>query len=520
MHNWSLVVRRNAELHPDQYALIGLGKRWTWGQLYERVNSLAQGLLDLGLRKGDMVGILLNNCLEWIELTFAINQIGAVWLPMNYRLSSNEFNYILNHAEAKAVFSEPDYIPLITAIPENELPTVKYRVNVDANTTVPGWSSYHEMVDKNMGARPGHVEVELDDLHRLMYTSGTTALPKGVMLTYGNLYWKNMAHVLYLGLSPANKTLVVAPLYHVGGMDAPATSTLYAGGTLVILKRFDVIEILKNIEKERVTDTMLTPAMCIMAFNEPTFKNYDVSSIKFIIDGGEKMPEHLIRKFKEKFPGAWFADAYGMTETLSCDTFLAKDKMLSKLGSVGRPSPHVDIRILDDDDNEVPRGQLGEVCMKGPKVTKGYWKDPETTAATIKNGWLHSGDIGKMDEDGYVYIEDRKKDMIISGGENIASPEVEKVIYELPEVLECAVVGIPHPKWLETPMAYIVLKEGATLTPEAIQSHVAKKLAKFKVPKIYEFISKLPRNPSGKVLKRELRANYLKGRTATPIPEK
>lgn len=515
MHNWSLVLKRNVELYSDREALLGMGgKSLTWAQLSDRVNSLAQALLNLGIGKGDIIGILLNNGFEWFELTFAINQIGAVWMPMNYRLSSNEFQYILEHSEAKAVVSEPDYIPAINAIPAEKIPDVKYRINIDSSS-VEGWLSYGEMIEKNMGATPGYADVDLQDLHRLMYTSGTTAMPKGVMLTYENLYWKNMSHILYLGLSPENRTLVVAPLYHVGGMDACATSTIYAGGSLIILKRFDAVEILKSIEKYRVTDTMLTPAMCIMTFNEPTFDQYDTSSIKFIIDGGEKMPLHMIQKFKEKFPNAWFADAYGMTETLSCDTFLAKDKMLSKLGSVGRPSPHVSIRILDDNDNEVPRGQLGEVCMKGPKVTKGYWKDPETTAEVIKDGWLHSGDIGRMDEDGYVYIEDRKKDMIISGGENIASPEVEKVIYEFPEVLECAVVGIPHPKWLETPMAYIVLKEGKTLDPEKIQAHIASKLAKFKVPKIYEFISRLPRNPSGKVLKRELRANYLKGRTAT-----
>jgi acyl-CoA synthetase (AMP-forming)/AMP-acid ligase II len=392
MHNWSLVLKRNAELYPDKEALIGLGKRLTWSQLSDRVDSLAQGLLNLGLGKGDIVAILLNNCLEWIELTFAVNQIGAAWLPMNYRLSSNEFAYILHHAEVKAIVSEPDYIPLITAIADDKIPTVKHRINVDPSA-VQGWSSYNEMVDKNVGAKPDHAHVGMDDMHRLMYTSGTTALPKGVILSYSNLYWKNIAHVLYLGLSNANRHLVVAPLYHVGGMDACATSVLYVGGSLVILKRFDVIEILKSIEKEKVTDTMLTPAMCIMTFNEPTFEKYDVSSIEFVIDGGEKMPLHMIMKFKEKFPGAWFADAYGMTETLSCDTFLAKDKMLSKLGSVGRPAPHVSIRILDDDDNEVPRGELGEVCMKGPKVTKGYWKDPETTATVIKDGWLHSGDI-------------------------------------------------------------------------------------------------------------------------------
>ena len=245
--------------------------------------------------------------------------------------------------------------------------------------------------------------------------------------------------------------------------------------------------------------------MTIMLFNEPTFDQYNVSTVRFIIDGGEKMPVALIEKFKEKFPQAWFADAYGLTETVSGDTFLAKDKMLDRLGSVGKPLPHLKVKIVDENDNEVQATQPGEICLKGPKVFKGYWKNPEATAEAMRGGWFHTGDIGMVDKDGFLYIMDRKKDMIISGGENIASPEVERVIYEIPGVLEAAVVGIPHPKWLEIPKAYVVLKEGAQVTKEDIVQHCSSKLAKFKVPKEIEFIDALPRNPSGKVLKRELR---------------
>lgn len=515
MHNWSLVCKRNAEIYPDQECIIFEDQRITWKQLYERVNAMAQVLLDCGYGKGDHIAILLNNCPEWFELTFAINQIGAVWLPLNYRLSPKEFVFILNHGEAKGIVSEADYIPMITAI-DADLPLIKHKFNI-SSTSVNGWSSFRDMVNKNLGKRPPHVEVELDDMHRLMYTSGTTALPKGVMISYGNLYWKNISMLIWFGLTHEDKTAIPAPLYHVGGMDAPATAVLYCGGCVHILKRFDVIKILESLQNEKCTNTMLTPAMLIMAFNEPTFDQYDVSSVRFMINGGEKMPLSILHKFQEKFKGTWMCDGYGMTETVSCDTLLDKTFHLDKLGSCGRPVPHVDIRILDDNDNEVPRGELGEICMRGPKVTKGYWKNPEATAETIKNGWLHSGDIGKIDEDGFVFVEDRKKDLIISGGENVASPEVEKVIYELPEVLECAVVGIPHPKWLEVPMAYIVFRKGKSLTPEQIMAHVGTKLAKFKVPKVYKFVSELPRTPSGKVLKRKLRAEYVNGSTDTPI---
>ncbi len=223
-----------------------------------------------------------------------------------------------------------------------------------------------------------------------MYTSGTTAYPKGVMLTYGNLYWKDIGHILTFSLTGEDRTLVVGPLYHVGG-DLPATGTLHAGGSLVILRRFDTLEVLKAIDQEKVTNIWLSPAMTIMLFNEPSFEQYDVSSIRFIIDGGEKMPATLIKQFKHKFPNAWFADAYGLTETVSGDTFLAKDKMLNKLGSVGKPLPHLHVRVVDDNGRDVAPNEMGEIILKEPKVFKGYWKNPEASAGAIRMGWFYTG---------------------------------------------------------------------------------------------------------------------------------
>ncbi|MFH1241721.1 MAG: long-chain fatty acid--CoA ligase [Pseudomonadota bacterium] len=505
--NWSEILKRNAEWYPEKECLIGTGKRLTYKGLYERVNSLAQGLKDLGLERGDIVAVLLYNCCEYMEITFAVNQIGAVWLPLNFRLAGEEFQYILENSEAKALITEAEFVPVISSIREN-LPNLEHGVLLGSEIPE-GWLDYETLIAKNRGGRPPHTEVDLDDLQRLMYTSGTTAYPKGVMLTYGNVYWKNIGHMLTFGISESDRTLVVGPLYHVGGMDLPATGTLYSGGSLVILKKFDTIGVLKAIDEEKVTNLWLSPAMTIMLFNEPSFDQYDVSSVRFIIDGGEKMPQALIKQFKEKFPNAWFADAYGLTETVSGDTFLAKDRMLDKIGSVGKPVPHLQVRVVDDNGNDASLNELGEICLRGPKVFKGYWKNPAATAEAIRKGWFHTGDIGTLDEDGYLYIMDRKKDMIISGGENIASPEVERVLYELPAVLEAAVVGIPHPKWLEVPKAYVVVKEGETLTEKEIVQHCTKKLAKFKVPKEIEFISELPRNPSGKVLKRELRSMHM-----------
>jgi acyl-CoA synthetase (AMP-forming)/AMP-acid ligase II len=501
--NWSYVLERNVEKFPDKEAIVFEGGRFTYRELQKRVDALANGLQKLGIKRGDVVAVLLYNCAEFIEVTFAVNKLGGIWLPLNYRLAGPEITYILNHSEARMLVSEAEFDSMIRAI-KQEIPGVKNLIAVGKEVPQ-GWVSYDSIVDENKGATVPHALVDLEDLQRLMYTSGTTAHPKGVMITYGNVYWKNIGHILMFDLKPEDKTLVAGPLYHVGGLDLPATGTLYAGGSLVILRRFEPIPVLETIQKERITNTWFAPAMVNILFQEATFDQYDVSSLRFIIDGGEKMPLPLINKIKEKFPNTWFADAYGLTETVSGDTFLSRDKMVEKIGSVGKPVLHLRVRTVDEQGKDTPPGELGEIVLRGPKVFKGYWKNPEATADAKKNGWFHTGDIGRLDEEGYLYIEDRKKDIIISGGENIASLEVERVIYQLPQVLETAVVGIPHPKWQEVPKAYVVVKKGQNLTADEIIAHCSKKLAKFKVPKEVEFIESLPRNPSGKVLKRELR---------------
>lgn len=505
--NWSYVLERNAEAFPDKEAILFRDRRLTYSELEKRVDALAYGLQNLGIKQGDVVAILLYNCSEYMEITFAVNKLGAIWLPLNYRLAGEELTYILTHSEAKILISETEFDPVIGRI-RNDIPGVKQFLCL-GKKVAPGWESYDFLVEANLGANVPHAMVDLEDLHRLMYTSGTTAHPKGVMITYGNLYWKNVAHILTFDIKPEDKTLVVGPLYHVGAMDLPGTGTLYAGGSLVILRSFDPIPVLETIQKEKITNTWLAPTMVNMLFQEPTFDRYDVSSMRFIIDGGEKMPLPLIKQIKEKFSKAWFADAYGLTETVSGDTFLSKDKIIEKIGSVGKPVIQLRVRIVDDEGRDVSPGTLGEIVLRGPKVFKGYWKNPGATAEALKRGWFHTGDIGYLDEEGYLYIVDRKKDIIISGGENIASLEVERVIYEIHRVLEVAVVGIPHPRWQEVPKAYVVVKKGEQLTAEEVLDHCSKKLAKFKVPKEIEFIDMLPRNPSGKVLKRELRKERL-----------
>ncbi len=500
--NWSYVLETHAGERPNKEAIIFEDRRITYGELSKRVNALAKGLLDSGIKRGDVVALLLYNCPEFVEMGFAANKIGAIWLPMNFRLAGEELAYILNHADVKMLISEADFSATIDGI-KDKLPLIKEYIAV--GKTVPrGWKSYDDFFKKNPGIKVPDAEVELDDLERLMYTSGTTAHPKGVMITYGNFHWKNLSHAVYFGVTPNDKTLMPAPLYHVA-YDISATTVLYIGGTVILTRRFDPIEFLKSLQKEKATLAVLVPVMINMLIQEPTFKKYDVSSLKTIIDGGEKIPTPVLEKIPEFFPGVWFSRGYGLTETVSGDTFLTKDTPKEKMVSDGKPVPMMRMRIVDDNERDVPPRTLGEILLKGPKVFKGYWKDPKATADAIKNGWFHTGDIGYIDEDGYLYIEDRKKDMIISGGENIASAEIERVVYEMPEVLECAVIPIPHPKWLEVPKAFVVLKPGQTLTEQEIIEHCQKSLAKFKVPKEVEFIPQLPRNPSGKVLKRELR---------------
>jgi acyl-CoA synthetase (AMP-forming)/AMP-acid ligase II len=339
-----------------------------------------------------------------------------------------------------------------------------------------------------------------------MYTSGTTGRPKGVMITHANLAWKNLAHIIEFGITGADIGLACGPLYHVGALDLTTTTMIAAGATTIIHRVFQPSDVVDEIERSRVTTVWVAPAMVNAIMALPGVEQRDLSSVRLVIGGGEKMPIPLIERLQRTFPSAWFADAYGLTETVSGDTFLDKASTVSKLGSVGRPCLYLEVDIWDEQGHSCPAGERGEVVLRGPKVFKGYWRDPGATDAAFAGGWFHTGDIGLRDDDGYLYIVDRLKDMIVSGGENIAGSEVERVLYEHEAVLEAAVVGRPDARWGEVPVAFVVLRPGITATSEALVEHCRNQLARFKVPKDVVFIDALPRNPSGKVLKRELRA--------------
>jgi acyl-CoA synthetase (AMP-forming)/AMP-acid ligase II len=502
MFNFASVLDHNVGRHPDKVVLSQGERRLTNRDLDARVNALAAGLVGLGIGRGDVVALLLYNHIEFLETVLAVNRVGAAFLPMNYRLSPAEWQYILRHSEACAILTEPEFRPAVEGL-AGELPALRHRLLLGGSA--PGWSCHDDLVAANLGkTAPADVMGE-HDLQRLMYTSGTTSRPKGVRITHGNLAWKNLGHIVEFGITSADTTLVCGPLYHVGGFDLPGIGTLHAGGAMVLLRKFDAREVVETIERERPSNLWLAPSMMNAILQLPDIAERDTSSIRFIIGGGEKMPVPLVERILKAFPRAWFADAYGLTETVSGDTFNDAEHMLAKVGSVGRPVVHLEVRVVDETGARVPTGELGEITLRGPKVFAGYWRDEEATAKALRDGWFHTGDVGRLDEDGYLYMEDRKKDMIVSGGENIATPEVERVLYEHPDVVEAAVIGIPHPRWGEVPKAFVVLREGARLDAAALGAFCRERLAKFKVPAELTFLEVLPRTPSGKVLKRTLR---------------
>ena len=497
--NWFGVLQHHAQRTPDKPIAIFGDEVVTYAGMVTRATSFAGGLHERGVGSGDVVGLLSYNNIEFLTTLFAANHLGAIAMPLNWRLAAAELHFILEHSQARALVCDEDLVQLADDATSG-LSTDLLRVCI-ADSGVAGWERFADVAS---AATLPQASTGGDVVHRLMYTSGTTGRPKGVMLTHANLAWKNFAHITEFGLTPSDVGLACGPLYHVGALDLTTTSMIAIGATTIIHRAFDAERVVDEIERSRVTTVWMAPSMVRGVLDLPGIEQRDLSSVRLLIGGGEKMPIPFIERLQRAFPAAWFADAYGLTETVSGDTFLDRESTRTKLGSVGRPCLYLELDIWDDNGASVPAGQAGEVVLRGPKVFKGYWRDPEATARAFAGGWFHTGDIGIVDDDGYLYIVDRLKDMIVSGGENIASSEIERVLYEHGSVIEAAVVGRPDERWGEVPMAYVVVRPNTT-TPDELIEHCRGQLAKFKVPKAVEFIDALPRNPSGKVLKRELR---------------
>jgi acyl-CoA synthetase (AMP-forming)/AMP-acid ligase II len=492
MINLSSFIAFHARRTPGRPALRYRGEDISYASFDERIRKVGGWLRLQGIGEGDVVAVLMKNSAAFLELTFATSHIGAVLLPINYRLSRDEVGYIVGNAGARILIADEE----LAATAADAVPLVL--LDEDAQSSV-------TRLARDAAPAPMHHRSP-GDLMRLMYTSGTTDRPKGVMLTYENFYWKSADQTVALGLNADARLLVVGPLYHVGALDLPGITVLWHGGLLSIPRNFDAEQALAMIEVEKLNSAWLAPVMTTAILTCPNRHRYDVSSLKWAIGGGEKTPEVRIRAFSEFFENARYIDAYGLTETCGGDTFMEAGREIEKIGSTGRAIAHVDIEIRDEHGNRVPPGENGEICLRGPKVTKGYWKDPDKTASAFFGDWFRSGDIGYLDQDGFLYLTDRKKDMIISGGENVASSEIERVIYELPQVREVAVIGMPDKRWGEKPVAIVVVADGAALELSEVADHCRSRLAGFKVPKALIIRDSLPRNPSGKVLKRVLRA--------------
>jgi acyl-CoA synthetase (AMP-forming)/AMP-acid ligase II len=499
--NWFGVLDHHAARTPDKPITVFGNETVTYGEMATRAAALATGFRERGVGAGDVVGLLSYNCTEFLETMFAANYLGAIAMPINWRLAAPEVRYILQHSEARILVCDEALTELADAATAGMESSVA-RVSISAPAPH-GWTA---LADLRIATGPApRAHATGDDVHRLMYTSGTTGRPKGVMITHANLAWKNLAHVVEFGFTSSDLGLACGPLYHVGALDLTTTSLIAAGGTTIIHRTFEPSDVVDELERSGVTTVWLAPAMVNAIMALPGVDRRDLSSVRLIINGGEKMPVPLIERLQRTFPSAWFADAYGLTETVSGDTFLDRDSIVSKLGSVGRPCLYLELDIWDDQGRSLPAGERGEVVVRGPKVFKGYWRDPDATAAAFAGGWFHTGDIAVRDDDGYLFIVDRLKDMILSGGENIAGSEVERVLYEHPAVLEAAVVGRPDERWGEVPVAFVALRAATNATTNELIEHCRGQLARFKVPKAVVFVDALPRNPSGKVLKRELR---------------
>lgn len=492
MINLSSFIAFHAKRTPDRCALKYRGEDVSYADFDLRIRQIGGWLESHGIAPGDVVAVLMKNSTAFLELVFATSHIGAVFLPINYRLSADEVGYVVGNSGARLLVADDEFAASATG----GAPVVLLDEVAQSSIT---------NLAPDLAPAPMHVR-QPRDLMRLMYTSGTTDRPKGVMLTYENIYWKSADQTLVLGLNAETRLLVVGPLYHVGALDLPGIAVLWHGGMLCIHRTFEPEPALAAIEREKLNAAWFAPVMTTALLTCPNRARYDVSSLQWAIGGGEKTPEVRIRAFSDYFRNARYIDAYGLTESCGGDTFMDAGREIEKIGSTGRAIAHVEIEIRDDAGKRLPAGRNGEICLRGPKVTRGYWKDPEKTASAFFGDWFRTGDIGYLDEDGFLYLTDRKKDMIISGGENIASSEVERVIYEIPGVREVAVIGLPDDRWGEKPVAIVVLADDAKLDLSDLTDFCRARIAAFKVPRQLIIRDSLPRNPSGKVLKRVLRA--------------
>jgi fatty-acyl-CoA synthase len=497
-------LSRWAMYTPEKIAVVdeATGRRLSYSEFNRRTDALAQALRQrFGIEKGDRVAVLAFNTSDILELFFACGKLGAILVPINFRLVAPEVKYILENSESRVLFFGPEFAEMVREL----LP----QVNVDYVVPFspdPLLTSYEELIASAGDTVPTPAEIDLDDPHLILYTSGTTGSPKGAVLTHGTITWNAINTQVGWDLRHDDVTITHTPFFHTGGFNVLTTPLLHRGGTVIVMKQFDAKQSLDIIARERCTVVFAVPTMFQMMLEHPAFGGADLSSVRFFIAGGAPCPVSLIEAYDKR--GLTFKQGYGLTEAgPNCFTLDAKDAV-RKAGSVGFPNMHLDVRVVDDHGRDMPAGEAGELLIRGPHVIKGYWKNAEATASAIQDGWLHTGDVVVRDAEGYFYIVDRKKDMFISGGENVYPAELEKLLNGHPAIAEAAVIGIPDAKWGEVGRAIVAKRPGCDITEAEVVSYLGAQLAKYKLPKSVLFVDELPRNATGKITKPALRALY------------
>lgn len=493
------VLDNSVSRFPDKEALVCENQRITYKQFKKQVDDIAFSLSTrYGIGKGDRVALLLGNNIEFCLSIFAISQLGAITVPLNTRLKSVELEFMLNHSGSRAIIIEKEYWQAFSQIKEKLL-TVNDVFFVGSE--VPESATDFKTLLSSPATKRISVDVEEEDVAFIMFTSGTTGTPKGAMGTHMGMIHSAINYVQVFQTTPDDRTLLVVPLFHVTGLIGQLIHMIYVGGTTFLMREYKTEPMIELIAKEKITFTFLVPTIYVLMLMNPNLEKYDLSSYRIAAYGGAPMSLETIRELSRRFPKLKLHNAYGATETSSPATLLPSKDALNKASSVGLPVPVGDLKVVDENGNTLPPNEVGELWIKGPMVVPGYWENLEANAREFTDGFWHSGDLAKIDKEGYVYIMDRKKDMINRGGEKIFCVEVEDVLYSHPKVMEAAVVGVPDEIFGEQVKAVVVPKPGESPTESEIKQWVADRLADYKVPKYVEFSNQLPRNPGGKILK-------------------
>jgi fatty-acyl-CoA synthase len=502
------LLRRSAARLPQKTALVFRDHSDTFAQLDAAVNSAAHGLAARGIKKGDRVALFTHNNRAFVVLRFALARLGAVTTPVNFMLNAADVAYILNHSGACMLIAEDALCPTADAALADMGRTMPRFAIPHTGAAVPaGWEDVSALLDHPDESEVWH-DVASDDPIQMMYTSGTESRPKGALLSSAALYAQYVSCIVDGEMTADAVSLHCLPLFHCAQLDCFLSPDLYLGVTSILHDKADPAEMLAAVEAHGVTKLFCPPTMWIALLRHPDFDKRDLSSLNAGYYGASIMPTAVIEELSTRLPNMRLFNFYGQTEMAPLATILKPHDQMRKLGSAGQPSLNVETRVVDDADNPVPVGEVGEIVHRSPHLISEYYNDPAKTAEAFRNGWFHSGDLGRFDADGYLYVVDRKKDMIKTGGENVASREVEEAIFRHPDVAEVAVFGVPHPKWIEGVMAVVVPKAGKALTAEAVMAYCRDTLAHFKAPKHVVIVDQLPKNASGKILKRDLRLQY------------